>query len=250
MIEAIISRLFTPPVMPPTQTVYHSTRSISLRVESVLSTTSILSKVKRIKVELMVLVLRNSQSISWNKVPIWLLVETTQPEFICMPILILDIPQNKQMRADYQKMPRQWKLPPQIQRLQKVQLLLMEKLLQKVKLLLLMEKPKLLLSWLLDQERHQLKYTMTQQKRNSAPIRAQTLKSKSTPQLRHRSAHQDMVPQAFSRLNSSLKYAFLATKSWLKPMVKSTTYMLLISSVQTSTCKPTLCSSLSYSSSL
>ena len=244
MIEAIISRLFTPPVMPPTQTVYHSTRSISLRVESVLSTTSILSKVKRIKVELMVLVLRNSQSISWNKVPIWLLVETTQPEFICMPILILDIPQNKQMRADYQKMPRQWKLPPQIQRL------LMEKRLQKVKLLQLMEKPKLLLSWLPDQERHQLKQTMTQLKRNSAPIRAQTLKSKSTPQLRHRSAHQDMVPQAFSRLNSSLKYAFLATKSWLKPMVKSTTYMLLISSVQTSTCRPTLCSSLSYSSSL
>jgi hypothetical protein len=49
-------------------------------------------------------VLKKSQSISWNKVPIWLPVEIIQPKSICKPVSILSIPQNNLMHADHWKM--------------------------------------------------------------------------------------------------------------------------------------------------
>ena len=101
MIEAKITRLSTPPVINRIQMSYHSTRSISLRVQSVLSTTNISSRVRRALLEQTERVLRKSRSISWNKVPTWSLAEITLPEFICMPILMLNIPQNKQIHVEY-----------------------------------------------------------------------------------------------------------------------------------------------------
>merc|ERR1712127_118709 len=97
----------------------------------------------------------------------------------------------------------------------------------------------------LDQEPQRLNRTMTLMRMKSALNKAKVLKSQSTPQLQLRNAHPDMVPPASSRPSSSPKNACLAAKSYLKLMVKSTTFTLLTSFVQISTCKAPL-----YSSSL
>lgn len=73
-------------------------------------------------------------------------------------------------------------------------------------------------------------------KRNSTPILAKTPRSKSTLQLRPRTAHLDMALPASSKTNSSRKHASLATKSMPRPTVRSTTFLSPISFVLISRC--------------